>query len=1108
MRSLTILLAMLLFLGIEATFAQRTITGQVTGADDGAPIPGASVRVAGASGLGTMTDLNGNYSLQVPDEFKTLIFTFVGMQTAEVAISGSVVNVALNSEDVLVGDIVVTALGIARDKKALGYAVQEVSGDEIADVKSANFVSQLSGKVAGVQIQTNSNFGGSVNVLVRGASSITGNNQALFVVDGVPLDNSVFNTGSQQAGGRGYDYGSAAGDINPDDIASISVLKGAAATALWGSRAANGVILITTKKGSANKSLGVEVSFAGMMGVVDKSTFPEYQNEYGAGYGKYYEDPTGLFLYRDMNGDGTEDLVTPVSEDASYGAKFDPNLMVYQWNSLYEGLDTYGKATPWVAAANTPIEFFQNSYSYNTSAQVSGGNDRSTYRLAYQNQNQTGILVNSLLRKNGVTFSGSYKITDKIKFSSHANLINTNTRGRNETGYSGNIGSSFRQWWQTNVDILEQKEAYEKLGEKNTTWNPADPTDMNPIYWNNFYFQRYQNYQTDEKNRIIAYSQLDWELTDFMDVTARASIDNYNLVQEERLAVGSVAEAFGIDLSDATSGYTRRDRNFMETNFDLIANFHKDFSENFTFRGVLGSNIRKTSVYAMTSSTQGGLVVPNLYSVANSKESVLAPAEALAETQVNGYFANVSFGFMQYLFLEASVRMDQSSTLPEGNNTYLYPSVSGSFLFSELLQQDWLSLGKVRLNYAVVGNSAPFARINDVYLQGSPFNGEAMFGVPATKYNPELKPESLQSVEAGLQMAFLNNRVGFDLTLYKNNSFDQIMPVSVSAASGYTTKYINAGNMENKGIEVALNFTPVKFDKGFQWDVDINWSRNINQVIELTEGVKNLTIASLQGGVSINARVGEPYGVIQGTDYVYSDPKNPSEANRIILSSGRYMKSATSDKVIGNIQPDWMAGMRNSFSYKNLNFSFLIDWKQGGDIFSLDMWYGMATGLYPETVGNNDLGSPLRNPIVITDNTDPLNPVYADNSGGVILTGVQRVVNGVDTTYVKNNIRARTDYYANPWGYATAPNAQQIYDGTYIKLREVNITYTLPKNLFQGKYIQGVTIGLTGSNLWILHKNLPYADPESSQGAGNVQGWQSGTMPSTRNFGFNVNVKF
>ena len=1084
-------------------YAQKQVTGTVTD-DAGKAIPGVSVLVKGTT-IGTMSLADGTYAINVPDGSNVLIFSYMGKATQEIAISGNVINVKLMPSSEELGEVVVTALGITRDKKSLGYAVQEVTGDDVNAVKGDNFISSLSGKVSGVQIQTNTNFGGSTNVIVRGSSSLTGNNQALFVVDGVPINNTIFNDSYQASGRTGYDYGNAASDINPNDIESISVLKGAAATALYGSRAANGVILVTTKKGKKSKALGVSYSSNYTVGIVDKSTFPTYQKEYGAGYatwwagvaepgwGTYSEgDHPGLELW-DWNGDGTDDYIVPTYEDASMGEAFDPSLMVYQWNAFIPGLDTYGKATPWVAAENDPYYFFNKSQSFSNSVQVSGGGDNSTYRLSYQNLDQKGILPNSHLGKNNLSVSGSYDITDKLKVTSFANFINTSTTGRNSTGYSGNIMSSFRQWWQVNVDILEQKDAFDLLG-TNATWNMNGPTDLAPAYWDNYYWQRYKNYETDTRNRLIGYTQLDWEANDFLSFTAKASIDNYSNIQEERRAIGSIAGSFGVGYGDVSSGYALKTRNFMETNFDFIANFHKDFNDNVNLRGLLGTNIRQTHYSTLFSSTNGGLAVADIYSLANTKSPLELPIESEGKIQVNGYFANASLGLYDMLFLEGSLRMDQSSTLPVDNNTYFYPSASASFLFSEILNADWLSLGKVRLNYAEVGNSAPFSRLNDVYYQLFPYAGNGVATNGSTKFNSELLPERTQSLEAGLTFNFLKNKIGFDLSFYNNNTVDQIMPVAVSYATGYSYKYVNAGEINNKGIELMLNFNLLK-KKNLRWDMNINWSKNKSNVVSLAEGVDNLQLASLQGGVTINARVGEPYGTIQGTDFLYyNDVKTPE--NRIVTASGKYAHTETSDQIIGDINPDWIAGIRNTISYKNFDFSFLIDWKKGGDVFSLDMWYGMGTGLYPETAGLNDLGNPLRDPVI--DNGDG---TYGAESGG-------RVLEGVYEDGTPNTTRIYEGWYANSQGWKSGTNALQVYDASYVKLREVTLSYTLPSKYLSKIFINDISLGIVGSNLWIIHKNLPYADPETTQGAGNIQGWQSGVMPTTKNIGFTLNVKF
>ncbi len=1090
MKKIALLLAFFA-IGLQVLMAQtKEISGRVTSAEDGGVIPGVSVSVKGTT-LGTITDMDGVFRLKVPQDAKTLVFSFVGMATQEVAVSSQTTfNVKLVPENIAVDEVVVTALGVSREKKSLGYSVQEVKGDEVNVSKGNDFTSTLSGKIAGLQIKANTNFGGSTNVVVRGSSSLTGNNQALFVIDGVPIDNTILNTKDQQAGLKGYDYGNTASDINPNDIESVSVLKGAAATALYGSRAANGVILITTKKGSKSKAFGVSYSGNITIGVLDKSTFPKYQKEYGAGYGlDWYggdlSEHNGLESY-DWNGDGTSEYIVPTYEDASMGERFDPNLNVYQWNSFIPGLDTYGKALPWVAAKHDPSHFFNTATTVSHSLQVAGGGENSTYRFSYQNLSQDGIMPNSTLDKNNFSFTGTYDITDKIKVTSFANYIKTETKGRNNTGYSGNILSSFRQWYQTNVDILDQKAAFEKLG-TNATWNMNAPSDLAPAYWDNPYWERYKNYETDGRNRFIGYTKVDWKATDFMTITARAAIDYYSYIQEERRAVGSITETIG--LGEASSGYSVKRGDFSEVNFDLMATFKKDFSDKINLTGLLGSNIRKRNFSSILASTNGGLAVPGIYSLANTKSPLDLPVENEGKVQVNGYFANASLGIANMLFLEGSLRMDQSSTLPTNNQNYFYPSASASFVFTRFINPNILSLGKFRLNYAEVGNDAPFASLYNVYYQAFPFKGNGVAYSSSTVNNPDLKSERTKSFETGITLNFLENRIGLDVAYYDNRTVDQIMPVAISYATGSSFKYVNSGEVSNKGIELMLNLTPVK-NKNFRWDVDLNWAKNKSKVISLAEGVKNLQLASLQGGVTINARVGEALGTIQGTDYVYyNDVKTPE--NRII-EDGIYHTSPTSDQIIGNVNPDWTAGFRNNFTYKNFNLSFLIDWKHGGDLFSLDMWYGSSTGLYAESAGLNDLGNPIRNYVTGDPKSD----------GGLILQGVLP-----DGT--KNTVRSdQMGTYYTPIGSSYAPNAMFIYDASYIKLRELSLTYTLPNSIFKNTYINGMSLGIVGSNLWIIHKNLPYADPETTQGAGNVQGWQSGVMPSTRNFGFTLNVNF
>ncbi|OYT16356.1 MAG: SusC/RagA family protein [Bacteroidetes bacterium 4572_77] len=1097
MRKLTLLLAMIGFIGLQGVFAQTSVTGTVSDADNGGTLPGVSVLVKGTS-IGTVTDMDGKYSLQVPENASALVYSFVGMETQEVAFTGqTTIDVGLNASALKLDEVVVTALGVSREKKSLGYATQEVDGNELNKVSRDNFVNSLSGKVAGVQIKNNTNMGGSSNVIIRGNASLTQNNQALFVIDGIPVDNSNTNNSGQTTGRSGFDYGNAAADINPDDIESINVLKGAAASALYGSRAANGVIMITTKKGkkSADGStrIGVNINSSVTVGIVDKSTFPEYQTEYGAGYDNSWytsENPPGFNL-TDVNGDGVDELVVPFTEDGSFGGAFNENLNVVQWDYFDPNSENYHKLTPYTNAENGPIEFFDNSLTLKNSVDVSGGTDVSTFRMGYTNLHQTGIMPNSSLDKNTFALSGSYDILDNLKVSASANYYRNSAVGRNSTGYSQNIISSFRQWFQTNVDMLDQKAAYEAQNQ-NVTWNRKAWNDDSPIYWDNAYFQRNESYQNDNRNRLIGFFQTDWKINDYLALMGRVSIDTYDELQEERKAVGSVAGEFGVGRLDESSGYSRFTRSFVETNYDLKLDFHKDLGENINLNAFIGTNIRRNTIDEVFASTNGGLVVPELYSLANSKNNNL-PEEGLFKKGVDGYYLSASLGYKNMAYLDGTFRRDISSTLPTENNAYNYWSLSGSFLFSELVEADWMQLGKVRLNYATVGNDAPYLALYDTYTGNPSYNGNALYSVPSTTNNANLKPEMTGSLEAGFEMVMFHSRLGFDFAYYKTNTKDQIMPVDVSVATGYSSKYFNAGEIQNSGVELALRGTPVKNNK-FRWDIVLNFSKNKSEVISLYnengQKVDNLQLGRLQGGVSINARVGEAYGTIQGTDYEYAP-----DGQKIVGANGYYTKTATSDQILGDINPDYNMGLNNSFSYNNLSFSFLIDYQQGGSIFSLDQYYGRGTGLYAETSYTNDLGNPVRNTV--------------ENGGGLINEGVVEVLDADDNVigYETNTQRVEASTYRT-FGWSTNPNKAFVYDATYLKLREVALTYTMPRSIMDKTFIHGASFSLVGGNLWIISKELPHADPEASQGSGNIQGWQSGVMPSLRTIGFNVKLQF
>jgi len=1071
------ILTLLLAFVVQISFAQQqTVTGTVT-AEDGIPIPGVNIILKGTS-TGVQSDFDGNYAIEAT-QGDILVFSFIGLETAEYRVGATnKVDVTLKTDAAQLDEVVVTALGISREKKSLGYATQEVDGESLTTVKSGNFTNALSGKVSGLQIKKNTNFGGSTNVVIRGNTSLTGNNQALFVIDGVPISNTNTNSAGQaQASGNYYDYGNAASDINPEDIANVNVLKGAAASALYGSRAANGVIIITTKKGKNSKGLGVTINSGITVGSLDKSTFAKYQNQYGAGYGAYYDSEDGFFFLEDINGDGTDDLTVPYTEDASYGAAFDPSLLVYQWDSFDPDSPNYQTATPWVNAKNSPVEFFETPITLTNSIALDNSFEEGSYRMAYTKFDQKGLLPNSQIDKHNFSLSGVFNASEKLTATGYANYIKTTGLGRNSTGYGDNLIGNFKQWWQTNVDIEQQKDIYFATG-RNVTWNPSSSdAGAAPIFWDNPYWTRYENYQNDSRNRFIGNFSLNYELTDWLDITGRIATDTYSEQQEERRAVGSVATSFGVTRGNVDSGYLRREISNTETNYDLMANFNKNLSDKINVAGIIGTNIRRSEYQSILASTSGGLIVPGLYSLQNGRGPLPRPVEIAEKIGVDGIYASGSLGYDNTFFLDATIRRDHSSTLPEDNSTFYYPSVSGSFVFSNLIDVPAISFAKFRANYAEVGNSASFDFLYDTFT----VNPDIGTSVSNVKNNPDLKPERTNSYELGLEMKFAKNRLGFDVAYYQTNSVDQIVAVPVTTATGYSSKILNAGEIENRGVELSVFAIPVKTDD-FSWNFNGNFTKNENEVISLAEGIDNLQLGSFQGGVTINAQVGQPYGVIFGTDYTYLNGERVVDD-----ATGQYIATGDSDNVIGDTNPDWLMGLSNTLTYKNLSFSFLIDIQKGGSIFSLDQYYGQATGLYAETAFINDLGNPVRN--TLADGGGFINP-------------------GVNPDGAVNETRIRADRFG-AFGYRRGlPNSAFVYDASYVKLREVSLSYNLPSRLLENTFLNTLTFSATGANLWIIDKNLPHADPESGLGAGNLQGYSVGSLPSTRDFGFNIKAQF
>ena len=1102
----------------QVTLAQQTVSGTITDAD-GLPLPGATVVVEGTS-TATTADFDGNYSIAAANG-DVLVVSYVGYDAVEMTVNGTSMNVSLTSSTAL-DEVVVTALGVTRDKKSLGYAVQTVSGESVGDVKSVNAIEALQGEVAGLDVQAFNTMGGSANVVIRGYSSLTGSNQALFVVDGTPIDNSTGNSDDNNTGRGGVDFGNAAMDINPNDIESVSVLKGAAASALYGSRASNGVILITTKKGKATKGLGISVNSQITTGTVDMETLPVYQDQYGYGYGQYrraYIGPsaieTGAQWTKAYYGQWGNKSSFYTGDDGSFGPKLVGQEIHHWYNMVPEWTDLYQKTAPAVAPADTPNDFFENDVTFQNSISFSDANENGSFRLSYTNLTTDGILPNSNLDRNTATLRATRNFGG-LTLDGSVTYVNSETTGRFGTGYDGvNPMQGFRQWWSVGASILEQKRVFEETG-KNYSWNmigtnttdaTASPNHQ-PLYFDNPYWSRYNNYSTDSRNRYFGNINLTYDINENLNVLGRVTYDNITEVREQRANIAVDTGGKGANLFDDQPGYQVEDRVRSEYNYDFILNYSRDLSDNLDMVALAGYNLRVQNWDHTRANTNGGLNFPDIFSLSNSANALTAAdvGQYDAQKKVDGIYGSLSFGYDDTYFVEGTYRRDRSSALPIDNNSYDYYSISGSLILSNLINSDLFTFAKLRANHAVVGNDTAPYNVFRAYTINPARNGSASSSNPSTLPNQNLKAESTTENEIGLEMTLLDGRLGFDVSFYEKTTDDLLTSLDMSPSTGFSGIVTNAGSIQNKGFEALVRATPVMMND-FKWNVVLNYNTFDSEILSLGNdatgnAIQYLNQMSPQGGVSIGGKVGEPFGVIRGTKHI-----RDANGNKVLtVTSGsydyaNYAKTTNSDNVIGNINPDWTGSIRNSFTYKNFDLSFLIDIQQGGDFFSLDTWYGYATGVLDRSVGLNHKGNDMR--LTIPEGGGKL-------LDGVILPTTAVVTDGVaDVAGTQNtDVMGRFDYYANPEGYARAPHEMHVHDASFVKLRELRIGYTFPSEMLDKLPFTNASIAFVGRNLWIIHKNSPYSDPEAGLGAGNLQGYQSGAYPAVKTYGLNIKFDF
>lgn len=1091
-RMLTGCIAFALFAQIAS--AQVRVTGRVISADDGQPIVGASVIVKGTK-IGTVTNVDGSFTLNTKDA-KMLRISYLGMAPVEVA-AGENLKVTLKPDARALNEVVVTAMGLSREQKSLGYSLQEVSGDILTKAGQQDIGGALAGKVSGVQItQAGGALGASQRITIRGNSSFSGTstNQPLIVVDGVPFfndqgANDVRGNDNGSNSGGSVDLGSGLNDLNPDDIESISVLKGGSA-ALYGMRAGNGVILITTKSGKGRKK-GVTVNY-NMDITVDKVFhLPELQNKYGQGsmgheyvyntgsfkdsegvthtykdYYKTYQDfATAVgYRYADGEGSGAND-----GDDESWGPRLDIGLEIPQYNSPV--IDGVRQATPWVSHSNNIKDFFRTGFSQNHSVAISSVGDKATVRAALGYRHQEGTVPNTDLTKYTAQLNAKYTIGRYFDYDITLNYNHNKSGNLVTTGYTAsNPMQSILEWFGRQVDMKDLKAnwAQKDAAGNYTYYNWINAFHVNP------YFNVYANPNKYSRDRIFGKSSLFFKPFSFLKFEGRIGYDMYTTNLNAQIYYDT----------DHPYGWFRNQRDTQrELNMDIVGYYNQQFDK-LSVNAMFGANYRDNtySMDAYGAQATSGLTVPGLFAAANIKGSPITKTDH-SHVRSNSIYANVSLGWDNQFYLEGSLRNDWSSTLPKANRSFFYPSISASWIPTETfkwMQSDILNFLKLRGGVAKIGNATDAYMIGNYYRsETAAVGGVNQYSLPTTAPYENLKPEKVQTWEIGLEAGLFDNRLHIDATYYKKTTSDQIMNIQTPYSSGYNYALINAGKVVNKGVELQISGDIFKNPQGFSWTATLNWSKNKNKILELVEGLDTYTIGS-QWSTYNYAKVGEPWGQLYGASFDYDDQ------GRVVVGADGLPLTKANQK-IGDVNPKWLAGLRNEFSYKNLSFGFLLDYRKGGDFFSVTQMFGAQTGILKFTA-EGDIRE--RGIIVGKD-------VLAD-----------KVVVKEDGT--PNDIQVN----AQDWFYSYYSNKQlDVLDGSFLKLRELHLTYAFPQSLLaKTRFIKAANISFIANNvaiLWLSSKNQSKIDPESSLSTlNNSVGYESNSVPPTRSFGIKLGLTF
>lgn len=1057
-RILLLCLTAVLTLASSELWAQeRTISGRVTSADDGQGLPGVNVVLKGST-TGAVTDSDGQFTINVPSDGGILVFTFIGLTTQEVEMGNrTTIDVQMRMDATQLTEVVVTALGIERDKASLGYATQQISGDNIRVAREQNVNTALAGKIAGVQIVSGSGAKfGAPAIRIRGIRGISGSSP-LYVLDGIVIDDPA--------------------SINMDNIQDINVLKGANAAALYGSRARDGVIVLTSKRGGKTEQVSVDLNHTTTFENV--YILPDYQNEYGGGYDQDFD----IFSYNPTIHDaglaGLDGMPYPYfGADESWGPKMD-GRMVAQWDAFTPGTSSYGQATPWSPQPDNVRDFFRTGVMNNTGISLGKSSDSYSINATVTKSSRTGVMENTNQDKLFMNLYLTAKLSKKLRLEAAANYNESYTKGNLFEGYNS-IGSNVNQWFQRqlNTDLL--KKYYKRPDGTYTSWNINSPTDLEPLYWDNPYAYLYGAYS--ERNRDVLSSKfaIQYEIITGLSASITAMRNSRNEVFYNRVDNG-------LKFGPAAFGTSSDKR--VEDNLQGMLTLDKRFGD-ISLVSNLGVNYRRNTRDFLNMNTSGGLSVDDLYNISASRDPYIA-SNFIGESKVNSWFGGISLGWKDMVFLDGTVREDYDSRLPSGKNNYLYPSASLSFVFTELTSIPWLSFGKVRASYAKVGNELGLFQTAQTYGLGVPYNGNAVTGVPNNLIDPTLRAATTSSVEAGLELSFLENRIHTEFSYYHQDNANELLSITVPSSSGGSGFLTNSISSYTKGWELSIGGSPFKDLGGFNWDVNFNISQNTVFIEDLGFGLTSFPLANAFRGTSTLggwdgqalARKDEEWGVIVGRKL-----RRDANGNVMVNASGAPLTDANKD--LGHILPDFTGGMFNRFSYKNFELSFTIDYQIGGNFMSISRMFGAYSGLTSETVGLNDKGNPMRD--------DP-------TEGGGLSFG------GVFADGTPNNIYLGADDY---WKSLFGVSEQWIYDATFIKMRELRLGYNLPSAfLANTKVLKGASIAFVANNPFLLHSKVDGIDPSEISGdqveARNNGSWvESGNLPGTRSFGVDVRLKF